>query len=217
MKDKNLIDALKSVDNARMEKLNLDELTDVELKSLDEILNPTPKCEKKKWQCIDFRRWVAVAAAIVLLIVFIPKNGADAGFIKVIIEEKPGHIEYKVIKNKETPSDEKEFIVDYVVDGYELVDLVTFHQNTSYEYRNKNNDYYVLTRYRLDVGQSGMYSTTGRIFSEIELNGETITIISNNNSTTLFWFSKYYLYDIVGFVSEDEALKLAKNIISINK
>ena len=50
MKDKNLIDALKSVDNARMEKLNLDELPDVELKSLDEILNPTPKCEKKKWQ-----------------------------------------------------------------------------------------------------------------------------------------------------------------------
>ena len=215
MKDKNLIDALKSVDNARMEKLNLDELPDVELKSLDEILNPTPKCEKKKWQCIDFRRWVAVAAAIVLLIVFIPKNGADAGFIKVIMTEEPGHIEYVVIENKEKPSDEKEFIVDYVASGFNFDNKFESINKISYIYRNEGL-FYTVSQTLMNESEKGIFSTTDRQIEEKIINNLKVTVIRSDYDITIFWFSKYYLYAVSGMLDYEVALSIVENIIKNN-
>lgn len=219
MNDDKLKKFLKSVDDSRMEKLDIDNLPEPELKSFDEIMPSTDnkKCTKKNLECIGIRRWVALAAAIVLLIIFIPKNNANAGFIKVVLEEKPGHIEYTVIENNEKPDDETEFKVKYVVDGFELAESTYFNQTSSYIFRNRNNDYYKVSRSRLDIGQSGMYSTTGRKIDKFDTNSENLTSISNENSTTIFWFSKYYLYDIVGLISHEEALKLAESIIDLNK
>lgn len=217
MNEEKLKKALKSVDDARMEKLNIDELTDVELKSLDEILSPEPKCEKKKWQCIDFRRWLAVAAAIVLLLVFIPRENANAGFIKAVVTEKPGHIEYVVIENKEQPEEEKDFIVDYIIPGFELKEKIVFRNRVEYIFKNSENRYYNVSRSLLNIGQSGMYSTTGRDYTDLEIDNTKISIISKDNSSTIFWFSEYYLYDIVGLIPANDALKLAEDIIELNK
>lgn len=218
MNDDKLKKFLKSVDDSRMEKLDIDSLPEPELKSFGDIMPSTvnKKCSKRNLECIDIRRWVALAAAIVLLIIFIPKNNANAGFIKTMITENPGEIEIRVLENKLPPSNE-EFNLDFVVRSYTLDEEIISDYGIGKVFINDSGHWYKVERTYLNPNSIEVIKTYGRNLEYIDIaNNDIIVVSGSNKPTSVTWFSKHYMYSIYGYLSKDEAINITRNIIELN-
>lgn len=105
------------------------------------------------------------------------------------------------------------FTINYIPEGFELVDINEGRKMLIYNYLGKNNqEFYIKLLDSSDKGKS-YYDTEGVEVEEIIFKGSKGYTWQTNEMNYLIWHQNGVEFHIVGNLNKDEILKVAKNIL----
>lgn len=105
------------------------------------------------------------------------------------------------------------FTINYIPEGFELMDINQGRKMLIYNYSGENNqEFYIKLLDSSDEGKS-YYDTEGAEVEEIIFKGSQGYIWETDEMTYLIWHQYGVEFHIVGNLNKDEILKVAKNIL----
>lgn len=115
---------------------------------------------------------------------------------------------YKITENNKN-SVNGEIKVDYIPDGFKLLQIKQSGKNVLYEYEHSNGDFFTIYKYSSEVEVD--FNTEFSVSEEIINNGlEYVYCQGDLGSDNIIWTKSDYVYRIDGTLTKEEFIKIAE-------
>lgn len=178
----------------------------------------TPRMRK----VVKCAKIASVAAAVVLVMLglfVVPVNAKGQTFIEILSDTGSNSSEYRFSGNGSY-----EWTISDISLGYLPERMVEIENNFDanletltlyYENSDSNNEYLYITIDLIDKDSAMTMgiNTKDSIVETIQLSGNDATLVDRKDNITLFWIDEHYLIKISGYVTKEEAIKIANNLV----
>lgn len=172
--------------------------------------------QRKKQSAKKYRR-ILKAAACVLLAVAVGSGvtifSVDAlrtRFLNFVFVPSKPNTDYNFGDYAQNRYSDSDITLNYIPEGFKLADKVKSSESIDLLFKNDEKSYFYFNVNDITVQSS--IDTENATVENITVNGYDGVYISNDNINALVWHDNRYSYDIIGNISKENIIKIAKNL-----
>ena len=172
--------------------------------------------QRKKQSAKKYRR-ILKAAACVLLAVAVGSGvtifSVDAlrtRFLNFVFVPSKPNTDYNFSDYAQNRYFDSDITLNYIPEGFKLADKVKSSESIDLLFKNDEKSYFYFNVNDITVQSS--IDTENATVENITVNGYDGVYISNDNINALVWHDNRYSYDIIGNISKENIIKIAKNL-----
>lgn len=172
--------------------------------------------QRKKQSAKKYRR-ILKAAACVLLAVAVGSGvtifSVDAlrtRFLNFVFDPSKPNTDYNFSDYAQNRYFDSDITLNYIPEGFKLADKVKSTYSTNLKFMSDSNMYFQISATDIDVNSN--IDTENATIEAITINGYDGVYISKDNINVIVWHDNRYSYTVVGNISKENIIKIAKNL-----